>query len=156
MSSLFSHSIRNRIISVCFWVFFFCFVLFFCEFSLLSPLCELKGLSKICDVWRGERGFWLASNSLYSRLDWAAMATLTRAADIWQLPAHSTTFTTSETTSLHYVWCIRNGNLFFSWLWCHSPLLQKPWIKNKCLLHACWIVVDFFPFFLFNSRLDRL
>lgn len=67
---------------------------------------------RVCVMFGGET-IWLASSSLYSRADWAAMAALILCiADTWQLAAHWTTFKSSVTTSHHHVGCIRNGKQF--------------------------------------------
>lgn len=70
-------------------------------------------------VWTGcHDGF----NSQYSR----------------QMTTAGTPFKTSETTSPHHVWCIRNGNQCFCWLYCPSPLFQKD--EFACArFHACRI-----------------
>lgn len=70
--------VRNWIISV--------FLFSLREFSLPSTLCELKGPSEMCDVWRGDS---LAGIQLIVHQSGrAAMTALSRTtADRWQLPA---------------------------------------------------------------------
>lgn len=62
------------------------FFFFPCIWAFPPPCVSWKGRLKC--VMFGEETFWLASSSLYSSLDRAAMAALTRCtADRWQLPA---------------------------------------------------------------------
>lgn len=55
-------------------------------FPLPSALCELKGPSEMCDVWRGD--ILAGIQLIVHQSGWAAMTALTHCiADRWQLPA---------------------------------------------------------------------
>lgn len=119
-----------------------------CELGLASTRCGLKAPSETCDVWRGDI---LAGIQLIVHQSGRAAMTLFNSLYGRQMTTAAMPFKTSEKTSRHHVWCIRNGNQvllgvllipFVLQRLMHMGLLES--MRALCVAYGCSIWAKFF------------